>query len=81
MTCEREHKIDDDQTLHSYGLQADHTIHMVHGFALASSPPAPYSRVTASNNENPGSNKGGPFGLWGADFRASLFPGLWSCAS
>ncbi|KAJ6759966.1 UBIQUITIN DOMAIN-CONTAINING PROTEIN DSK2A-RELATED [Salix purpurea] len=74
----------DDQTLHSYGLQADHTIHMVRGF----SPPAPAPAPTPAATVNPdtttgvtrgvGSNEGGAFGLGGAGLGASLFPGLGS---
>ncbi|KAJ6897289.1 hypothetical protein NC651_023227 [Populus alba x Populus x berolinensis] len=77
----------DDQTLHSYGLQADHTIHMVRGFSPAPSTPAP-APVAAANPENPdtttgvtrgvGSNEGTAFGLGGAGIGASLFPGLGS---
>ncbi|XP_061958880.1 ubiquitin domain-containing protein DSK2a-like [Populus nigra] len=75
----------DDLALHSYGLQADHTIHMVRGFSPAPSAPAP---VAAANPENPdtttgvtrgvGSNEGRAFGLGGAGIGASLFPGLGS---
>ncbi|KAG6763240.1 hypothetical protein NC653_023941 [Populus alba x Populus x berolinensis] len=79
----------DDQTLHSYGLQADHTIHMVRGFSPAPSTPAPApAPVAAANPENPdtttgvtrgvGSNEGRAFGLGGAGIGASLFPGLGS---
>ncbi|KGN43362.2 ubiquitin domain-containing protein DSK2a isoform X1 [Cucumis sativus] len=72
----------DDQTLVSYGLQADHTIHMVRGFAQASSTPsAPASNVnTRSSDTAPGvtrgvgSNESGAFGNGGLG--ASLFPGL-----
>ncbi|KAJ6386366.1 hypothetical protein OIU77_029352 [Salix suchowensis] len=77
----------DDQTLHSYGLQADHTIHMVRGFSPPAPAPAPTPAATA-NPENPdtttgvtrgvGSNEGGAFGLGGAGLGASLFPGLGS---
>ncbi|XXG39152.1 hypothetical protein AAC387_Pa01g0187 [Persea americana] len=68
----------DDQTLESYGLQADHTVHMVRG---AAPPPA---STTAPNgggpNSSPGSVRGlGPNdggGLGGAGLGGSLFPGL-----
>ncbi|XP_057501119.1 ubiquitin domain-containing protein DSK2a-like isoform X2 [Actinidia eriantha] len=72
-----------DQTLASYGLQADHTVHMVRGFApAASTPSAATATATATGtggNPNPtpgvaqgvGSNEGGGVGLG-----ASLFPGL-----
>ncbi|CAK7329090.1 unnamed protein product [Dovyalis caffra] len=45
----------DDQTLLSYGLQADHTIHMVRGFAPASSTPAsaPSTPATAPATPTP----------------------------
>ncbi|GAV60128.1 ubiquitin domain-containing protein/UBA domain-containing protein [Cephalotus follicularis] len=65
----------DDQTLLSYGLQADHTVHMVRG-----SPPAPSAPATPTTNAGSGvtrgvgSNEGGGFG--GAGLGASLFPGL-----
>ncbi|KAL9353931.1 hypothetical protein Peur_051901 [Populus x canadensis] len=80
----------DDQTLLSYGLQADHTVHMVRGFAPASSTPAAAAAATATAaaGGNPdttrgvtpgvGSNEGGAFGLGGAGLGASLFPGLGS---
>ncbi|CAI0469160.1 unnamed protein product [Linum tenue] len=75
----------DDQTLVSYGLQADHTVHMVRGFSPASSTPASGAAPTtaanpASQNTTPGvtrgvgSNEGGPFGA--AGLGSSLFPGL-----
>ncbi|KAG2703019.1 hypothetical protein I3843_06G110600 [Carya illinoinensis] len=75
----------DDQTLESYGLQAEHTVHMVRGFSSAGSTPAAAANVTAtgntgSPNNSPGvtrgvgSNEGG--GLGNAGLGASLFPGL-----
>ncbi|CAN0926110.1 Ubiquitin domain-containing protein DSK2b [Linum grandiflorum] len=74
----------DDQTLVSYGLQADHTVHMVRGFAPTSatpgSAPTPAPAATASQNAAPGvtrgvgSTEGGPFG--GAGIGSPLFPGL-----
>ncbi|XP_058090636.1 ubiquitin domain-containing protein DSK2b-like isoform X2 [Magnolia sinica] len=71
----------DEQTLESYGLQADHTVHMVRGAA----PPPPSTNTTnAANvggpNSTPGvargvgSNESGGFG--GAGLGGSLFPGL-----
>ncbi|KVH96044.1 Heat shock chaperonin-binding [Cynara cardunculus var. scolymus] len=70
----------DDQTLDSYGLQADHTIHMVRGSAPAASAPAT-GGSTAGNANTPSvvsqgavSNDG--FGLGGAGTGAPLFPGL-----
>ncbi|KAK9135694.1 hypothetical protein Syun_015024 [Stephania yunnanensis] len=68
----------DDQTLESYGLQADHTVHMVRG-----SPPTATNTVTVNSggaNTTPGiarnanSSEGGAPG--GAGLGASLFPGL-----
>lgn len=64
------------------GLQADHTIHMVRGFAQASStPPAPASNVNSRSSDTApgvtrgvGSNESGAFG--NAGLGASLFPGL-----
>ncbi|XP_050263475.1 ubiquitin domain-containing protein DSK2b-like [Quercus robur] len=74
----------DDQTLESYGLQAEHTVHMVRGFASAASTPAGTATATAaatgnseSLNNTPGvtrgvgSNEGG--GLGNAGLGASLF--------
>ncbi|PWA75214.1 ubiquitin family protein [Artemisia annua] len=67
----------DDQTLDSYGLQADHTIHMVRGSA-----PSPSTAAPAAGNANTtppvttgaGANEG--LGLGGAGAGAPLFPGL-----
>lgn len=68
------------------GLQADHTVHMVRGFAPTSSPaPAAAGSASATSNAGSpnatpgvtrgvGSNEGG--GLGGAGLGASLFPGL-----
>ncbi|XP_038888095.1 ubiquitin domain-containing protein DSK2a-like [Benincasa hispida] len=72
----------DDQTLVSYGLQADHTIHMVRGFAQTSSTPsAPASNVNSRSSDTApgvtrgvGSNESGASG--NAGLGASLFPGL-----
>ncbi|XP_030943897.1 ubiquitin domain-containing protein DSK2b-like [Quercus lobata] len=75
----------DDQTLESYGLQAEHTVHMVRGFASAASTPAGTATATTaaatgnseSLNNTPGvtrgvgSNEGG--GLGNAGLGASLF--------
>ncbi|KAG2323252.1 hypothetical protein Bca52824_016465 [Brassica carinata] len=57
----------DDQSLLSYGLEADHTVHMVRGSAPSSSPPpAPVNQPTApSVTRGVGSNAG-----------EALFPGL-----
>ncbi|KAK9129241.1 hypothetical protein Sjap_009728 [Stephania japonica] len=69
----------DDQTLESYGLQTDHTVHLVRGL-----PSPPENATSGANNGatnvSPGSargvgpNEGGGFG--GAGFGTSLFPGL-----
>nr|XP_023900996.1 ubiquitin domain-containing protein DSK2b-like [Quercus suber]POE50081.1 ubiquitin domain-containing protein dsk2b [Quercus suber] len=74
----------DDQTLESYGLQAEHTVHMVRGFASAATTPAATATATAAATGNPeslnntpgvtrgvGSNEGG--GLGNAGLGASLF--------
>ncbi|CAN8271292.1 unnamed protein product [Cochlearia groenlandica] len=58
----------DDQSLHSYGLQGDHTVHMVRGFASSSSPSSgnqttsPPS-VTQGVVSNDSSNLGGGIGF------------------
>ncbi|GMH23638.1 hypothetical protein Nepgr_025481 [Nepenthes gracilis] len=72
----------DDQTLECYGLQADHTVHMVRGFA-------PSASIAASGTVNAGrpnpspvaadsgtSNDGGDSGGAGLGPLASLFPWL-----
>ncbi|TYH26438.1 hypothetical protein ES288_A03G253000v1 [Gossypium darwinii] len=66
----------DDQTLQSYGLQADHTVHMVRGSAPSSStPPSAATTNVATPNTTPGvmlgvgSNDSAGLG-------ASLFTGL-----
>lgn len=74
----------DDQTLQSYGLEADHTVHLVRGFA-PSAPPAPANGVggtnpggpntTQGNTRSVASNEGGG-SLGGTGIGASLFPGL-----
>ncbi|XP_064992965.1 ubiquitin domain-containing protein DSK2a-like isoform X1 [Musa acuminata AAA Group] len=72
----------DEHTLESYGLESDHTIHLVRGLT---SPAASADVTTASNGasripansagvENGGTNEGRRFG--GADIGGSLFPGL-----
>ncbi|PKI75766.1 hypothetical protein CRG98_003809 [Punica granatum] len=72
----------DDQTLESYGLQAEHTVHMVRGSSPANTAPPPTTATVANNNPTPavsrgvGSNDGGVSGLG-----ASLFPGLGANAS
>ncbi|XP_024931996.2 ubiquitin domain-containing protein DSK2a isoform X1 [Ziziphus jujuba] len=70
----------DDQTLQSYGLEADHTVHLVRGFApSASANPggatdARGPNATHSNPSGVGQNEDVPLG--GSTFPANLFPGL-----
>ncbi|KAF8410306.1 hypothetical protein HHK36_002832 [Tetracentron sinense] len=82
----------DDQTLESYGLQEflltgddlglqeDHTVHMVRGFAQATSTNTAIAANFGGPNTNPGvargvgSNEGG--GIGGGGLGASLFPGV-----
>ncbi|XP_065855487.1 ubiquitin domain-containing protein DSK2a-like [Euphorbia lathyris] len=71
----------DDQTLQSYGLEADHTVHLVRGFAPAAAPStAPANNTgspnttTTTNTRAVGANEAGAFG--GSGLGASLFPGL-----
>ncbi|XP_075105573.1 ubiquitin domain-containing protein DSK2b isoform X2 [Nicotiana tabacum] len=68
----------DDQTLTSYGLEADHTVHLVRGFAAAASASATNAGNPNTNQNIPGDappNVGGPFAGVGG---APLFPGLGS---
>ncbi|XP_022739901.1 ubiquitin domain-containing protein DSK2b-like isoform X2 [Durio zibethinus] len=75
----------DDQTLQSYGLEADHTVHLVRAFA----PPQPAtttnaagsissgaSNTTQTTTRTVGSDEFGALGAGGAGLGASLFPGL-----
>ncbi|EOX90680.1 Tobamovirus multiplication 1 isoform 2, partial [Theobroma cacao] len=76
----------DDQTLQSYGLEADHTVHLVCGFAPTPAPPpttttnaaglnaSGASNTTQTNARTVGSNEADALG--GAGLGASLFPGL-----
>ncbi|KAL8092182.1 hypothetical protein AgCh_034470 [Apium graveolens] len=70
----------DDQTLDSYGLQADHTVHMVRGSPPIASTPASAASSVGNPNAAPdpthpvNPNDGG--GLGGAGLGASLFNGL-----
>ncbi|XP_038723216.1 ubiquitin domain-containing protein DSK2b-like isoform X2 [Tripterygium wilfordii] len=73
----------DDQTLKSYGLEADHTVHLVRGFAQATSTnPSPAAVATIagdSNNALGNAREAGAIGggeLGESGFGASLFPGL-----
>ncbi|XVE93998.1 hypothetical protein REPUB_Repub01dG0242500 [Reevesia pubescens] len=66
----------DDQTLQSYGLQADHTVHMVRGFAPSSSTPPPAATTNVGTpNTTPGVTRG-VGSHEGAGLGASLFSGL-----
>ncbi|XP_057492530.1 ubiquitin domain-containing protein DSK2b-like isoform X2 [Actinidia eriantha] len=69
----------DDQTLESYGLEADHTVHLVRGFA----PTAPVTTAGATNTGVPNSTPSGVTSvgsdegaLGGTGLGSSLFPGL-----
>ncbi|XAR73053.1 hypothetical protein NMG60_11019907 [Bertholletia excelsa] len=74
----------DDQTLASYGLQADHTVHMVRGFASATSKPAATNANAGNPSPSPGIAQGIGLnevgGLGTAGLGSSLFPGLGSGA-
>ncbi|XP_052196713.1 ubiquitin domain-containing protein DSK2b-like isoform X2 [Diospyros lotus] len=69
----------DDQTLESYGLEADHTVHLVRGFAPAASGNTTGSTNTEISDSTPsdarsvGSDLGGAFGGSG---RGASLPGL-----
>ncbi|GAB2267547.1 hypothetical protein Dimus_002526 [Dionaea muscipula] len=70
----------DDQTLESYGLQADHTVHMVKGLGSTVSPTTT-SAATAGNANTTSATTlnttmNGSGGPGGAGLGASLFPGL-----
>ncbi|KAE8711715.1 Ubiquitin domain-containing protein DSK2b [Hibiscus syriacus] len=66
----------DDQTLKSYGLLADHMVHMVRGFAPSSSSPPPAATANiAADSTAPGVTRG-IGSTEGAGLGASLFPGL-----
>ncbi|KAJ7944067.1 Ubiquitin domain-containing protein [Quillaja saponaria] len=75
----------DDQPLLSYGLEADHTVHLVRGVATAApaAPATPAATTGATNtgntNTNPNTRSAFPNdigGLGGSGIGASLFPGL-----
>ncbi|KAK4491485.1 hypothetical protein RD792_002235 [Penstemon davidsonii] len=67
----------DDQTLVSYGLQADHTVHMVRGSAPASSPPPAVPANAGNTNSTPAVTQGGVSNTGGTRVDgAALFPGL-----
>lgn len=68
----------DDQTLKSYGLEAEHTVHLVRGFVSATSTPAGGAPTRATTTPpaagEVGSVEGGALG--GTGLGASPFPGL-----
>ncbi|XP_021906048.1 ubiquitin domain-containing protein DSK2a-like isoform X2 [Carica papaya] len=70
----------DDQTLLSYGLEADHTVHLVRGFSSAAAANTGTgtntgaSNTTQSNTTTVDSNDSGHLG--GSGFASSLFPGI-----
>ncbi|KAJ1403863.1 Ubiquitin-like domain superfamily [Sesbania bispinosa] len=67
----------DDQTLQSYGLEADHTVHLVRGFAPSNATSGTNNsgaNTTTTNTRGASANEGG--GLGGPGMGASLFPGL-----
>ncbi|XP_059640102.1 ubiquitin domain-containing protein DSK2b-like isoform X2 [Cornus florida] len=72
----------DDQTLESYGLEADHTVHLVRGFASAASANTTGVAVTNTGGSDTapdvarsvGSDESGALG--GSGLGTSLFPGL-----
>ncbi|KAL8158858.1 hypothetical protein V2J09_000395 [Rumex salicifolius] len=70
----------DDQSLESYGLQTDHTIHMVRGFTQNTTAPESGARNGGIANAASNPTRTTPFseggGLGGAGPGASLFPGL-----
>lgn len=66
----------DDQTLASYGLQADHTVHMVRGFAPAASNPPPAATPDVVNPTTAAGAAPGVIPTEGVGLGASLFPGL-----
>ncbi|XP_019422909.1 PREDICTED: ubiquitin domain-containing protein DSK2b-like isoform X2 [Lupinus angustifolius] len=68
----------DDQTLISYGLEADHTVHLVRGFAPANTTDGSGTNTsgpntTTNNARGSSANEGG--GLGGVDFE-TMFPGF-----
>ncbi|XP_073122187.1 ubiquitin domain-containing protein DSK2b-like [Henckelia pumila] len=67
----------DDQTLLTYGLQADHTVHMVRGFASSAAPNSAAPAASGSTNSTTGVTPAPSSGSPGIpDAGASLFPGL-----
>ncbi|KAH9608956.1 hypothetical protein KSS87_008832 [Heliosperma pusillum] len=69
----------DDQTLASYGLQEDHTIHMVRGFAPSASTTPPGTANIGGTDTTAATGTAAPTesgGLGGSGLGASLFPGI-----
>ncbi|KAL6531926.1 Ubiquitin domain-containing protein DSK2b [Orobanche minor] len=66
----------DDQTLISYGLQADHTVHMVRGFAPAVTTPSAVPASAANTQSVPAATQVGSTNTVGAGGVASPFAGL-----
>ncbi|XP_073045496.1 ubiquitin domain-containing protein DSK2b-like [Primulina eburnea] len=64
----------DDQTLLIYGLQADHTVHMVRGSAPSTAPNPSVSESTNSSTGVPPAPSSRSSGI--ADAGATLFPGV-----
>ncbi|KAI3808353.1 hypothetical protein L1987_24302 [Smallanthus sonchifolius] len=68
----------DDQTLKSYGMEAEHTVHLVRGFVPAASTPADGAPTRANTTppvaEQVGSGEAGTIG--GTGLGGSVFPGL-----
>ncbi|KAK4761341.1 hypothetical protein SAY87_006234 [Trapa incisa] len=67
----------DDQTLESYDLQAEHTVHMVKGLPSGQSAPTPAAPSSGTANSAPGVTRGvGSDDGGGAGMGASLFSGF-----
>ncbi|XP_039684407.1 ubiquitin domain-containing protein DSK2b isoform X2 [Medicago truncatula] len=67
----------DDQTLQSYGLEADHAVHLVRSFAPTNASGGTNSSGTnTTTNDAAGAGANAAGGLGGLGFGASLFPGL-----
>lgn len=65
----------DNQTLKSYGLEAEHTVHLVRGFVPATSTPAS-ATPTRANTTPPVAGEAGSVEGGGIGLGASPFPGL-----
>ncbi|KAG8497664.1 hypothetical protein CXB51_008819 [Gossypium anomalum] len=75
----------DDQTLRSYGLEADHTVHLVRSVAPTAPPPTTNAagsigsgalNTSQTNTTAVDLDDAGALGAGGAGLGASLFPGL-----